>query len=150
MKIELENRNKNSYNSDYFTRLTAKLLVADSENLMNYDDLRNIEKALDDCVISHLKQAIKKHMSYNAKLIKNEKQPYSWIQLTFSDRNITLDISVSKNREGNYYLLSYDNIRKVENNGDTRFSIQEIQATQDRIKEIATQVFDKFNIKAEN
>ena len=146
MKIALENRNENSYSSDYFTQLTARLLVADSENLMSYDDLRKVEKALDDCVISHLKQAIEKNMYYNAKLTKNEKQPYSWIKLTFSDTNITLDISVDKDKKGNYYLLSYDNIRKVENNGDTRFSIVEIQATQDRIKEIATQVFNKFNI----
>lgn len=149
-KIKLENRNEHSYNEEYFLRLIARLGFADRENLMNYCDLGKIDKVLDDCVISHLKYAIREYMSYNAKLEKNERQPNNWIDLTFSDTNITLDISIGKDQFDRYYLLSYDNIRKVTNEGSYRFSIKEIQDTQEKIKEITQAVFDKFNGKGED
>ena len=88
-------------------------------------------------------------MSYGATFERNNKQNGKWIECTFYDNNITLDVSIDTDRNGNYYLLSYDNIRKVQNDGEYRFSIENIKATQDMIKEIASQVFAKFRIPIE-
>lgn len=151
LNVKLKDCKTGSYKDEKcFFPLLKRLVQVNENKLLDYDDVRKIEKMIDHAVIKHLKRAIKEYMSYGAELTENEKQPNTWIELTFTDYNITLDISISTDRNGNYYLLSNDNIRHVENNGDTRFSVVEIKATQDRIREICNQVFEKFNLPCEN
>ena len=149
MKVKVKDRKSGSYSDETFAHIMTQLLIADKNNVLSYDEIRNIRKTIDDAVIICLKDAIEKEMSYGATFEKNSRQNGKWIECTFYDNNITLDISIDTDRNGNYYLLSYDNIRKVQNDGEYRFSIENIKATQDMIKEIASQVFAKFRIPIE-
>ena len=129
----------NSYKSEIYPILD-KLVKANNNEQLDYGTYQVLKKCLNDIVVEQLIKEVEK-LPYNARLRLNPKQPNQWIELTYTDLNLTLDISVSTDKGGNYYLLSYDNIRQVNNIGENRFTVECITRTQDKIKEVARKVF---------
>ena len=133
----------NSYKNE-IAPILDKLVKANNNEQLDYGTYQALKKCLNDIVVEQLIKEVEK-LPYNARLRLNPKQPNTWIGLTYTDLNLTLDINVSTDKGGNYFLLSYENIRQVNNTGENRFTVECIIRTQDKIKEVARKVFNKFN-----
>lgn len=133
----------NSYKKEIFPILD-KLVKANNNDRLDYEVYQTLKKCLNNIVIEQLINEVEK-LPYNARLSLNPQQPNTWIELTYTDLNLTLDIHIDTDKGGNYYLLSYENIIQVNNTGEYRFTVECITRTQEQIREVARKVFNKFN-----
>lgn len=145
MVVKLKNY-KGSYANEEFDNLVTQLRRADQRDLLDREVLCNVRGALDQCMLSHFRYAIEENMHNGAKFEFIRRTPQGWLDCEFSDNTIKYQVVISTDLNGNYYLLSADNILTVNNTGkETRFSITDIEYIQNQVKDIARKVFKAFN-----
>ena len=146
-KSILENSKKGSYSDEYMAQIVAHLLVADSNNVLRYDEVKLIRKALNQAMLRQLERAVRENMDHCARFKFLKESNKGWLECEYTDSKLTLDIDITTDKHGNYWILGGDNIRRVENNDEYRFSIEEIKATQDKFREVANAVFEAFKVQ---
>lgn len=146
MKVKLRNLNENysHCSKDYINKIMNRLDACDSSGLFDYFDWESVQRVIDRAMMRQLEEVVKQ-MPYNARMEDLDyNHKHGWIEGKYVDRNLTLDVTIHIGKDG-YWLSGGYNILKVENDSETRFSVKEIESTQDTLTEVINQVLDKFN-----
>lgn len=148
MKKEiLENSKKGSYSDEWYNSILEHLRIADENNVLNYSEVYLIREAMNRALLRQISKVVRERMSQGATFTFIKNSSNGWLDCEYSDKKLTLEVAISIDKDGDYYMLGANNIRRVENNDEHLFSIDDIIATQNELISIIKAVFDGFNKK---